>query len=129
MTRKGTCCCGSASIIVKDDPVLNGVCHCNDCKRRTGAAFGWNVYFPSAQVLEKSGDLVTYEPKAQPGQIRYACRQCASVLCWTTPGLPDAIGVPAGLFLDPPLPEPEGSYQHADHALWFDVPAHWRRVS
>jgi len=40
MTRTATCCCGSASITVKDDPILNGICHCNDCKRRTGSAFG-----------------------------------------------------------------------------------------
>jgi len=48
---------------------------------------------------------------------------------WVTPMLKDATGVPGGLFLDPPLPEPEGTYQHGDHVPWFDVPEDWNRVS
>ena len=129
MTRTATCCCGSASITVKDDPVLNGVCHCNDCKRRTGSAFGWNAYFPEERVLERAGDWASYEPKAQPGQRRYVCKSCGSIMWWVAPGLPGAVGVPGGLFLDPPLPDPEGTYQHGDHVSWFDVPAHWNRMS
>jgi len=129
MTRTATCCCGSASITVQDDPILNGICHCNDCKRRTGSAFGWSAYYPDERVRERTGEWATYAPTAQPGQIRYACKTCSTVMWWTTPGLPDAIGTPAGIFLDPPLPEPEGTYQHSDHVPWFAVPEHWCRVS
>jgi hypothetical protein len=129
MTRTGTCCCGSASITVKDDPILNGVCHCNDCKRRTGSAFGWNAYFPDARVLEKTGEWTTYGPQSHPGQRRYACKGCGSVMWWVSPLLQNTTGVPAGLFLDPPLPAPNGTYQHAVHLPWFDVPIHWSRVS
>jgi len=128
MTRTARCCCGSASITVKDDPVLNGVCHCDDCKRRTGGAFGWNAYFPEAQILDISGDWVTYEPKAQPGQIRRACKHCSSMLWWTIPTF-EGKGVAAGAFIDHPLPEPTCTYQHADHMSWFNVPANWDRVS
>lgn len=129
MTRTGTCCCGNASITVENNPVLNGICHCNDCKRRTGSAFGWNAYFPTERVLDRSGDWTRYSPKAAPDQIRYACTGCASVMWWTTPFMPDAIGMPAGIFLETPLPEPDGTYQHSDHVSWFHVPAHWTQVS
>jgi len=129
MTRTATCCCGGASITVKDNPILNGVCHCDDCKRRTGSAFGWSAYFPDEQVLQKAGDWMRYEPKAQPGQIRYACKNCHSVMWWKTPMLERATGIPGGLFLDPPLPAPQQTYQYTAHVPWFNVPADWDRVS
>lgn len=129
MTRTGTCCCGETSITVQDDPILNGICHCNDCKRRTGAAFGWSAYFPKERVLEKHGDWARYEPKAQPGQKRFSCKTCGSVMWWVTPALPNTVGIPAGLFLEPPLPEPDSAYQHDDHLSWVTVPEHWTRVS
>lgn len=128
MTRTATCCCGKATITVKDDPVLNAVCHCNDCKRRTGSAFGWNAYFTEDQVLETSGDWISYEPEAQPGQIRRACRNCASTLWWTQPAFAGT-GIAGGAFIEHPLPAPNGSYQHADHVAWFDVPTSWERVT
>lgn len=129
MTRTATCCCGSATITVKGDPVLNGVCHCIDCKRRTGSAFGWNAYFPDECVIDKTGDWATYEPKAQLGQIRYSCKACGSVMWWTAPGFKGVTGVPAGMFLDPPLPEPTATYQHGDHLDWVPVPKDWTHVS
>lgn len=79
-------------------------------------------------MLEMSGDWTSYKPEAQPGQVRRACKQCSSMLWWTTPQIA-GIGVAGGAFLNPPLPEPTGSYQHADHVPWFDVPTDWDRVS
>lgn len=40
MVRTATCCCGQTSIEVSGEPVFHCVCHCDNCKRRTGSAFG-----------------------------------------------------------------------------------------
>jgi len=40
VTRKALCCCGACSIEVEGDPAINAICHCANCKRRTGSAFG-----------------------------------------------------------------------------------------
>ena len=61
MTRKAKCCCGACSIDVEGDPALNALCHCLNCKRRTGSAFGWSAYFADAAVKGHSGDLRVYE--------------------------------------------------------------------
>ena len=128
MTRTAKCCCGSASITVSGDPVLNAVCHCNDCKRRMGTAFGWDAYFLSERLVNKNGDWITYKPASQPGQIRRACKRCASTLWWTVPTF-DEVGISGGAFLDPPLPEPSGTYQHKDHLPWLDMPKYWTRAT
>ena len=128
MTRTARCPCGRCSITVKDNPFLNGVCHCNDCKRRTGSAFAWNAYFANDQILATTGDRTEYTPEAQPGRVRRRCSHCGATLWWTSPGIPGT-GVAAGAFIDPPLPEPNSTYQHADHLPWVTVPTDWTRVS
>ena len=40
MVRRAVCCCGQATIEVEGEPAIHAVCHCDNCKRRTGSAFG-----------------------------------------------------------------------------------------
>ena len=54
-----TCACGQASITVNARPTMHGVCHCTNCKRRTGSAFGISAYFDkSAVVASTDGPLI-----------------------------------------------------------------------
>jgi len=47
---RARCSCGQLSLEVEGEPVLNALCYCTDCRRRTGSAFGWQAYFLEAQV-------------------------------------------------------------------------------
>ncbi len=40
MTRTAQCFCKAVAVTVEGDPEPQGICHCDDCKRRTGTAFG-----------------------------------------------------------------------------------------
>ena len=61
MTRTARCCCEACELVVEGEPVLNAICHCDNCKRRTGSAFGWSAYFPDAQVVVQTGKFGVYE--------------------------------------------------------------------
>jgi hypothetical protein len=37
-----------------------GVCHCTNCKRRTGSAFGISTYFAKDAVVRQEGDTKVY---------------------------------------------------------------------
>ena len=50
MVRKASCCCGQSAVVVNGDPEFNGICHCDECKKSTGSAFGWSAYFENSQV-------------------------------------------------------------------------------
>ena len=65
--RKAVCCCGDCSIAVEGEPVLNAICNCSSCKKRTGSAFGWSAYFPDDKVLAKTGELKTYSKRGDAG--------------------------------------------------------------
>jgi hypothetical protein len=104
MVRKAACCCGFSSIEVSGDPTLNGVCHCNNCKRRTGSAFGWQAYFPDTQVVSKQGEFSQYRIRNE--QERSFCVRCGTTLFWTSAFMPGQTGVAAGAFTDATLTAP-----------------------
>ena len=73
MKRIAKCCCEQAAIEVEGDPQLYGLCHCDNCKRRTGSAFGVSAYFENDQIIAKTGETYVYEKTNWLGdQKRYS---------------------------------------------------------
>lgn len=122
----GRCLCGTVRYAVEAAPARLSLCHCEDCRRASGApAVGW-VFFPARAFRWTQGEAKTL---AWTGRIRTFCGQCGSPLTFTDPALQDWIEVTAGT-----LDEPHGLTLHdhnweedrlpwlqtADHALRFD---------
>ena len=126
MTRTATCCCGAGSIDVAGEPTLNALCHCLNCKRRTGSAFGWSAYFADAQITGHTGDLRVYEiARAGMLQRRWFCAACGTTLFWTVSWRPGETGI-AGGRLEPALTEPMATVSNHGRCTWLGLPAAWR---
>jgi hypothetical protein len=125
MTRKASCCCGACSVEVQGEPDINAICHCNNCKRRTGSAFGWSSYFADDRILSRSGDFGLYSI-ARGNQRRWFCVVCGSTLLWKADGRPGQTGVAGGCFVDPPLPEPTATVSNGGRCPWLGLPGEWR---
>jgi hypothetical protein len=106
--------------MVADDPVFGGLCHCQNCRQRTGSAFGWQAYWPAAMVT-LAGPLQRFDLAAEWGQHRLFCPRCGSTLVWETMHRPGEIGVAAG-GLEPPLPAPTTSYRDSRRLDWVALP-------
>ena len=129
MQRTATCACGQASITVDADPQMHGLCHCTNCKRRTGSAFGISSYFPRASVVALTGSTTVYafHHQAQdPDQQRHFCARCGTTLYWTLSAMPELIGIAGGCFADDGLPEPTYSTTHRKKEAWLSLPSTWR---
>ena len=126
MTRKASCCCGACSVEVQGDPELNALCHCSNCKRRTGSAFGWSTYFADERVLSRSGKLSAYRIDGANPQRRWFCAACGTTLLWQVERWPGRTGIAGGCFLDPPLPEPTATVSNAGRCAWLGLPADLR---
>ncbi|WP_444972210.1 GFA family protein [Zooshikella harenae] len=37
--KTAECCCGACTVSVQGNPVILAICHCKNCKKRTGSAF------------------------------------------------------------------------------------------
>ena len=129
MTRTAQCACGSASISVSGEPRLHGVCHCTNCKRRTGSAFGVSVYFLRSDVTEISGEMLVYafhHPTENYDQERHFCSKCGTTLFWYTSARPHLIGIAAGCFPDESFGVPTISGTSSKKLPWVELPSSCR---
>jgi hypothetical protein len=124
-----TCACGSVSITVSGAPRLHVVCHCSNCKRRTGSAFGVSAYFDRTAVMAVVGEMKVYafrHDAQRHDQERHFCQRCGTTLFWFISTWPDKIGIAAGCFGEQPLPEPRVSVADAQRKAWVTLPSSWK---
>jgi len=82
---RGSCLCDSVKYEITGEPFTFIVCHCNNCKKVTGAAFMTNVFFQRKQVaviqgaeaIQRYRDSGTNSGRAI---TRSFCSQCGSNL-------------------------------------------------
>jgi len=58
--REGGCQCGAVRYRVVGEPVMVGVCHCMQCQRQSGSAFGMSFIVPKEAFELLSGSLKTF---------------------------------------------------------------------
>ena len=124
-----TCACGQASITVSAPPTMHGVCHCTNCKRRTGSAFGISAYFDRAAVIEQTGKTSVYafhHAAQSHNQERHFCPKCGTTLFWFVSSVPEKIGIAGGCFADGGLPEPSYSVTDQKREPWVSLPSQWK---
>ncbi|MDP1964632.1 MAG: GFA family protein [Reyranella sp.] len=126
MTRRATCCCGQCTIDVDGEPEINAVCHCRNCKKRTGSAFGWSTYFADSQIIGRTGDVAVYMIGGANPQQRWFCRNCGSTLFWKAARLRGRTGVAGGCFTDNSLGPPSVTVSNDGRCAWVGLPGDWR---
>ena len=108
MTRRtAACACGQLRVTCQGDPDLVSLCHCLECQRRTGSAFGVAAFFPRSNVRPE-GRASTYSRTADSGyDITFSfCPDCGSSVFWEPSRKPGAVAVAIGAFADPSFPAP-----------------------
>ena len=123
-----TCACGDANITVNALPTLHGVCHCTNCKCRTGSAFGISTYFELGAVTQQQGETKVYafhHATLNHDQERHFCVKCGTTLFWFVSDMPGTIGIAGGCFEPGALPEPGASYRDNKREPWVCLPQAW----
>ena len=121
--RHAQCSCGKLAVTVRGEPVRISVCHCLDCQRRTGSAFGAQARFRKADV-EIRGESTAWTRIADSGNAItfHFCPVCGSTVYYLPETQPDLVAVPMGAFADPHFPQPRFSvYESRKHA-WVELP-------
>ena len=93
----GACLCGKIRYSANADPMFMGVCHCKDCQRATGSAFGAVIAIPEAG-LTVHGTPKTFTIKGQSGKDvhRTFCPDCGSTLMTRVDVIPGAVLLATG---------------------------------
>lgn len=122
------CCCGQLNVQVKGEAKIFGVCHCDNCKRRTGSAFGISLYFRKDDIVTIAGKCQEYafqHKELDHQQQRYFCTNCGTTVYWYVSDMPELIGVAGGCFADKDsqgmttLGKPRYSANHSNRCDWL----------
>ena len=98
------CGCGAVEIEVKGEPLLQYVCHCDDCQTACGNAFSSSLY-PAQSVSVKRGETDKFTVRISP---RAKCKSCGTFLFAEVPGQ-EIVGVNSELL-------PENMFSPAFHS-------------
>jgi len=125
--RTASCRCGQLRVTVTGDPARVSVCHCLNCKKRSGSAFAVQARWPSAQV-KIDGHSKTFVKVADSGNRAtfHFCPDCGSDVYYEIDGkfddkFNDLIAVPLGAFDDPFFLTPAFSVWEGRKHDWIEI--------
>jgi hypothetical protein len=134
--RAASCRCGQLRATVTGDPVRVSVCHCLNCKKRSGSAFAVQARWPSEQVTIE-GRSQSFDIVADSGNrgIFHFCPDCGSDVYYridgpsVDPKLADLTAIPLGAFNDPYFASPRFSVWEGRKHDWVEISGedveHW----
>lgn len=114
----GHCICGAIRFCVTGDPVLTEFCHCQSCRRASGAPLmAWAAYDRAVfEVIE--GEPVDYA--SSPGLTRTFCGRCGTSLTLTDERIAE-IYVAIAAFDDPEAVTPDIHIWRSHRLSWVET--------
>ena len=122
---KGTasCRCGQLKATLTGEPVRVSVCHCLNCKKRSGSAFAVQARWPAEHVTieGQSGSFVKVADSGNSATFHF-CPECGSDVYYENEGkFEGLIAIPLGAFDDPYFLQPRFSvWEHRKHD-WVEI--------
>ena len=107
VSHEGGCRCGAVRFSANAEPHFTSYCHCEDCRRSTGAPVAAFVGFYRSEVDWSADATASY---SRPPATRLFCPQCGAPIGYRDDRLPDRI-----YFYTGAMDEPE-RFAPAQHA-------------
>jgi hypothetical protein len=102
MALTGSCLCGAVRVELSGEPYRIGVCHCLDCRKKSGSVFStWAIY--PADAVRVTGETAGHELRGD--YVRHVCPTCTSPIYEVYEGS-DEVEVFVGVLDEPNLLAP-----------------------
>jgi hypothetical protein len=121
--RAASCRCGQLRATVTGDPVRVSVCHCLDCKKRSGSSFAVQARWPVDQVRIE-GNSKSWSKLADSGNriTFHFCPECGSDVHYKIDGkFAGLVAIPLGAFDDPYFGAPSFSVWEKRKHGWVEI--------
>jgi hypothetical protein len=130
MELTGGCLCGAVRYKATAEPAMAAVCHCRDCQRFTGSAFGALVAVPKT-ALETEGALKTFSSLGGSGKpiLRHFCPECGSSIAEEPATLPGLVVLNIGSLDEPALVTPTLEIFCDDALPWAQLGGHMQHFA
>lgn len=123
-TLRGRCLCGMVRYTVRPGLRMRPyACHCHDCQRRTGSAFG--IQLGIAEVdLSVEGEVMEGRHVQPSGAVAgiFACAACLTRLWTTNDRRPGIVNLRAGTLDNSPEIEPAAHFWISSKQPWIVLP-------
>jgi len=90
-TYAGGCLCGAIRYVARGTPSNQTHCHCETCRRASGAPFVSWATFPNAQFSFTAGQPSRYDSSVRA--FRQFCARCGTQLTFQLNGAPETIDI------------------------------------
>lgn len=114
----GHCHCGAVRYEVTGDPAYNEMCHCEDCRRHSGAPVVSWIGVPADALVIQAGTTRAYSSSEHTQ--RHFCPHCGTKLFYYNEQvLPGLASIQTATLDDPNLIPPKAQIQVADRIGWM----------
>ena len=122
--RDGGCQCGAVRYRVEGKPITLSVCHCTECQRQSGSAFGMSLIVPKGSFRLLSGAPKTFTRKAESGRTVDCafCPDCGTRIYHRATYLKDTVNVKPGTLDDTSGLAPAIHVWTKEKQAWVSIP-------
>ena len=122
--RTGGCQCGRIRYAVTGEPRLLVVCHCTDCQRQSGSAFGMSLVVAVADFRVLEGEPRSFELRSEAGRGKRGvfCPDCGTRLYHETEFRKGSVSVKAGTLDDTSGLRPDMHIWTDSRQPWVSIP-------
>lgn len=111
----GGCLCGAVRFELSEAPFQVAVCHCNSCRKHTGAPAAVYADCKRETVQFTRNTMTLYG--SSPGVYRGFCARCGSTLAFESDKKPDEIHIHIGAFDEPGAFPPTAPPDYLEYRL------------
>ena len=121
-SKSGGCQCGYIRYDLTRVPLGLAACHCRECQRQSGSAFGLSLAVAAGGFELRSGTLKTFEIKCDSGRIKTCafCPECGTRIYHRTV---NGMSLKAGTLDDTSWLKPDAHYWTTRKQPWLVIPA------
>ena len=118
---EGGCLCGAIRYRVTGKLRLMAYCHCKQCQRSSGSAFGCNASVRLSQFSLLAGEDHVQEFESSPGTFRAFCARCGSPLFKRVESDPQTRRIRLGGLDGDTEQRPFGHFWTDSKAAWYPI--------
>jgi len=119
----GGCQCGSLRYRIEGAPLGLAVCHCTECQKQSGSAFGMSLLVPRAAFRLLSGELRRFDVRCDSGRTKHCsfCPGCGTRIHHEV--FEGALSLKPGTLDDTSWLSPQAHYWTRSKQPWVPIPA------
>jgi len=119
MTLQGGCHCGAVRYEISGEAKHVALCHCNDCRKSSGAPMVSWAAFPEDAFTVTKGDITTFNSSGKT--IRGFCAKCGTGISYRNEDfLPGIVDIQSVTLDDPDSLAPTAHIQTAERLAWME---------